>query len=220
MPRLKKGSEGVTCKRRDAVRLAQSEPARPAGAAFGALSGASVSWAAQRQFMPITLLDPWANCRLTYARLALQACGRTAEPKPLNVHSACWQNSFSKIVLLRRAIRADHAPKPLRTASCQALEHWAMLMHWTQCLANDSELRATCAEASAASRCSCCRFAARTQLEVSGIVPTVDKADGAKSCLGQVRPTARWLSCTARACVPKPKRHAACLHVRRAMQAA
>jgi hypothetical protein len=39
----------VTCKRRDAVRLALNEPARPAGAAFGALSGASVSWAAQRQ---------------------------------------------------------------------------------------------------------------------------------------------------------------------------
>src|SRR5437773_2036690 len=31
------------CKRRDAVRLAQSEPARPAGAAFGVLSGATVS---------------------------------------------------------------------------------------------------------------------------------------------------------------------------------
>jgi len=31
------------CKRRDAVRLAQNEPARPAGAAFGVLSGATVS---------------------------------------------------------------------------------------------------------------------------------------------------------------------------------
>src|SRR5947207_10496772 len=36
------------CKRRDAVRLAQHEPARPAGAAFGVLSGATVSWAAPK----------------------------------------------------------------------------------------------------------------------------------------------------------------------------
>ena len=43
LPRLKKGSEEVTCKRRDAVRLALNEPARPAGAAFGVLSGATVS---------------------------------------------------------------------------------------------------------------------------------------------------------------------------------
>jgi len=38
--------EGLTlsvCKRRDAVRLALHEPARPAGAAFGVLSGATVS---------------------------------------------------------------------------------------------------------------------------------------------------------------------------------
>src|SRR5436305_10122054 len=34
------------CKRRDAVRLALNEPARPAGAAFGGLSGASSSWPA------------------------------------------------------------------------------------------------------------------------------------------------------------------------------
>lgn len=38
LPRLKKGSEEVSCKRRDAVRLAQYEPARPAGAVFGLLS--------------------------------------------------------------------------------------------------------------------------------------------------------------------------------------
>ena len=31
------------CKRRDAVRLAQSEPARPAGAAFGGLSASAAS---------------------------------------------------------------------------------------------------------------------------------------------------------------------------------
>src|SRR6184192_2008515 len=31
------------CKRRDAVRLAQREPARPAGAEYGVLSGATVS---------------------------------------------------------------------------------------------------------------------------------------------------------------------------------
>jgi len=34
------------CKRRDAVRLAQHEPARPAGAAFGLSSASTVSWAA------------------------------------------------------------------------------------------------------------------------------------------------------------------------------
>jgi hypothetical protein len=31
------------CKRRDAVRLAQHEPARPAGAAFGGLSASAAS---------------------------------------------------------------------------------------------------------------------------------------------------------------------------------
>lgn len=35
-----------------------------------------------------------------------------------------------------------------------------------------------------------------------------------------VGPTAKALSCAATAHVPKLKRHAACLHVRRAMQAA
>jgi len=95
-----------------------------------------------------------------------------------------------------------------------------MLMPWKQCLANDSELRAERAEASAANVCSCCRFAARTQLEVSGTVPKVDKADGAKSRLCQVRPTEQALSCAAKAHVPKPTRRAACLHVSRAMQAA
>ena len=34
------------CKRRDAVRLALHEPARPAGAAFGGLSASASSWAA------------------------------------------------------------------------------------------------------------------------------------------------------------------------------
>jgi len=43
LPLLKKGSEEVSCKRRDAVRLALNEPARPAGAAFGVLSGATSS---------------------------------------------------------------------------------------------------------------------------------------------------------------------------------
>jgi len=37
------------CKRRDAVRLAQHQPARPAGAAFGGLSASALSWAAPRQ---------------------------------------------------------------------------------------------------------------------------------------------------------------------------
>src|SRR5437868_8798240 len=68
LPRLKNGSEGVSCKRREAVRLDRREAVRPAGAASGALSGASVSWAAQRQFMPITLRYPRANCRRSEER--------------------------------------------------------------------------------------------------------------------------------------------------------
>src|SRR4051794_36669639 len=43
------------CKRRDAARLETSEAARPPGAAYGVLSGASSSWAANRQFMPFPL---------------------------------------------------------------------------------------------------------------------------------------------------------------------
>src|SRR5204862_7729983 len=41
------------CKRRDAVRLGLHEPARPAGAAFGVLSGATVSWAAPMHRAPL-----------------------------------------------------------------------------------------------------------------------------------------------------------------------
>jgi len=43
LPRGKKGSDWVTCKRRDAVRLALNESARPAGAAFGGLSASAAS---------------------------------------------------------------------------------------------------------------------------------------------------------------------------------
>ena len=43
LPRRKKGSAGATCKRRDAGRLALHEPARPAGAVSGVLSGATSS---------------------------------------------------------------------------------------------------------------------------------------------------------------------------------
>jgi len=39
----KEGSAGVSCKRRDAVRLAQSEPAQPAGAESGGLSASAAS---------------------------------------------------------------------------------------------------------------------------------------------------------------------------------
>jgi hypothetical protein len=67
LPRLKRNSEGATCKRRDAVRLAQSEPARPAGAAFGGLSGATVSWAAPRQtLLRKIVLSTRSWCRLQY----------------------------------------------------------------------------------------------------------------------------------------------------------
>jgi hypothetical protein len=53
----------VSCKRRDAVRLGRIEAARPPGAGSGVLSGATVSWAAPRQFVPLTLLFLWAHCR-------------------------------------------------------------------------------------------------------------------------------------------------------------
>jgi len=46
------------CKRRDAVRLALHEPARPAGAACGGLSASAASCAAHRQFVPICLGGP------------------------------------------------------------------------------------------------------------------------------------------------------------------
>ena len=38
----------LSVRRRDAVRLALKEPARPTGAAFGGLSASAASWAAQR----------------------------------------------------------------------------------------------------------------------------------------------------------------------------
>jgi hypothetical protein len=52
------------------------------------------------------------------------------------VRYTCWQNSFSRIVPFGRAKRADHEPKPLLTAYCQAHVLWAMLVLWALCLAN------------------------------------------------------------------------------------
>ena len=66
------------CKRRDAVRLGRIEAALPPGAGSGVLSGATVSWAAPRQFVPLTLLLLWAHCRRRHvdSRVAKQV----AEP--------------------------------------------------------------------------------------------------------------------------------------------
>src|SRR5881394_862634 len=54
------GTRWSVCKRRDAVRLALHEPARPAGAAFGVLSGATVSWAAPRHACTLCIPVHWA----------------------------------------------------------------------------------------------------------------------------------------------------------------
>src|ERR1041385_5169420 len=91
------------CKRRDAVRLAQIEPARPAGAAFGGLSASAASCAAPWQwwcFWPSAngrCISPQAlalpsDCRSFLFGLALAACGRTSVPKPQRVTLASWQN--------------------------------------------------------------------------------------------------------------------------------
>jgi len=67
------------CKRRDAVRLGRIEAALPPGAGSGVLSGATVSWAAPRQFVPLTLVFLWAHCRRRHvdSRVAKQV----AEPQ-------------------------------------------------------------------------------------------------------------------------------------------
>ena len=83
------------CKRRDAVRLALNEPARPAGAAFGGLSASAASWAAPRQIMPFAPPGLWARCRRMRVVLALHSCGRTAVPKSLQFRLACLQNAFA-----------------------------------------------------------------------------------------------------------------------------
>src|SRR5690349_15596118 len=57
------------CKRRDVVRLALNQPARPAGAAFGGLSASAASWAAPRHARASCLwrmghclfLGPWLS---------------------------------------------------------------------------------------------------------------------------------------------------------------
>jgi hypothetical protein len=67
------------CKRRDAVRLGRIEAALPPGAGSGVLSGATVSWAAPRQFVPLTPLFLWSYCRRRHvdSRVAKQV----AEPQ-------------------------------------------------------------------------------------------------------------------------------------------
>ena len=115
------------CKRRDAVRLALHEPARPAGAAFGVLSGATLSWAAPRQTIPNYAMN--MRCPLPTGARAISrfhACGRTSEPKPLHVSSAFGQHAFSQNTALGHHTRADHGPKPVYAASCQARKNRAM----------------------------------------------------------------------------------------------
>src|SRR5438874_8660224 len=82
LPRLTVQPAGDICKRRDAVRLALHEPARPAGAAFGVLSGATVSWAAPRQFVPRGWSDHCAECRREHLALALRCMWQNLRGKP------------------------------------------------------------------------------------------------------------------------------------------
>jgi len=99
------GTRWSVCKRRDAVRLALHEPARPAGAAFGVLSGATVSWAApthacnttshlDRDAIPLGLRYMWQNLGAgaaagtssPFAEFLLDKCGAwlhcSCKPRP------------------------------------------------------------------------------------------------------------------------------------------
>src|SRR6185369_1657239 len=93
------------CKRRDAVRLGRIEAALPPGAGSGVLSGATVSWAAPRQFVPLTLLLLWAHCRRRHvdSRVAKQV----AEPQ-----SRSHKGYFLPVgrILPRRLRRLDALP--------------------------------------------------------------------------------------------------------------
>ena len=104
LPRLTVQPTGDVCKRR-AVRLALHEPARPAGAAFGVLSGATVSWAApthacnttshlDRDAIPLGLRYMWQNLGAgaaagtssPFAEFLLDKCGAwlhcSCKPRP------------------------------------------------------------------------------------------------------------------------------------------
>jgi hypothetical protein len=62
-----------------------------------------------------------------------------------------------------------------------------------------------------------CRDAA---MSIAKLLATLARAVAALRSAPVGPANSQWLSCTARAHVPKPKRRAACLHVSRAMQAA
>src|SRR5436305_10950262 len=67
------------CKRRDAVRLALNQPARPAGAAFGVLSGASSSWPAACGGRRMRKPGHYIGCR--HVQLGLLVGGGSVSPR-------------------------------------------------------------------------------------------------------------------------------------------
>ena len=98
------------CKRRDAVRLAQHQPARPAGAAFGGLSASALSWAAPRQ--TVTSYATNTRCALPTGARAISrfhACGRTSEPKPLHVPLPLANSSLEEHGAWVRCLRRPRA---------------------------------------------------------------------------------------------------------------
>ena len=105
---------------------------------------------------------------------------RRAE-SPKGIILACWQNSYAKIVRLGRAACADHAPKPLCTASCQAPHEVTGRAHakgdgaWRTIVSYAQDVPKLCDTG-----CFCCHCMARTRFDGSRLVPKVDRADGAK----------------------------------------
>src|SRR5690242_3662598 len=74
------------CKRRDVVRLALNQPARPAGAAFGGLSASAASWAAPRHACA-SCVRRMGDC------LFLRALAITADAKRVRCSfQHLWQN--------------------------------------------------------------------------------------------------------------------------------
>ena len=128
------------CKRRDAVRLGRIEAARPPGAGSGVLSGATVSWAAPRQFVPLTLLLLWAHCRRRHVdscvaehvaepqsrsrRGCILPVGRILSRKSCRLDALCVQ-----ITRRSRCARRLVRHRELATVRCSRLGR--------RCLAND-----------------------------------------------------------------------------------
>jgi len=80
------------CKRRDAVRLALTQPARPAGAAFCGLSASAASCAAPRQFVPF------------YASFSL---GTLPTPTCCTWVGCVWQNRSAEVAAVPSCLFAE-----------------------------------------------------------------------------------------------------------------